>query len=477
MQLLPHQHATVEHLGNHIDFGARQLIPLPPRMGKTVSTVTAAAQYGIEHILVLAPLTSLDTWQKEIPKWDGRNLPIRTFHAAGGDPVPPHTHGWWLCNYDSLRKGYKVGAKNDKDNRGGWKVFPRGNFPTGWQLIIVDESILVKSRGSQISAIVRKLVLENPHAIVWMLSGNPASRWLDDLYMQLSILDKRIYHRGYWRFAQEYCEVVEDIWGKHIIGDQPDGAARLLRDFSYLYWTPPDLPPLNELRIRTINVELGPEQRRMYIEMEEEFLARLSEVEDDVVLAPNVLAQAVRLSQILSNPALIGGESQATKWREAFHQLDMLPKPIVMWCQFKETVRRFSEHAGQFYRLGTLTGDSSREDRNRTVQDFQDGCIDVLLAHPAVGRFSLNLSNANSVIVLERSWNADHMYQAEFRVRHLQRTMPVQQLELLATVKKRGEQAATFDHAIYSILQSRHDRSRAITAGDIRRGFQQGLEI
>jgi SNF2 family DNA or RNA helicase len=462
--LLPHQVEATERLFRSGRPGGRCLLILPPRLGKTVASVRAAELLGKERILVIAPMSMLGTWATEIEKWDRRQLPLKIAHPAWEDVNPLRIAGWTITNYDSVRRAYKPQGKN---NRG-------GVWPNDWDLIIFDESIIVKNRSAQISSIAKRLVDDNRQAVVWMLSGNPAARYLDELWMQLAILDPKTYQQGYWKgFTHKYCLTIQDMWKEQVVGDQPDGARRMLEDFKHLVYTPNDVPGLTELRKRVENVPLIDVQLKMYLEMEEEFLTYLDGQDNDALLAPNTLAQAIRLMQLVSNPAIIGGPSFAVKWRTAVRLLEgHLSWPVVIWCTFRKSVQLLEDYLQHRGRVASLTGGTSGPDRTRIVDDFQSGKIDLLLAHPAVGRFGLNLSNANSVLKLERTWNADYDYQSDFRVRHLYRTRPVEVVDVLAVIERKGKALPTIDTAIYHLLQSHTGSSEALTAGRLKQAMR-----
>ena len=51
---------------------------------------------------------------------------------------------------------------------------------------------------------------------MWLLSGNPVTRYADDLWSQLHLVWPKAFP-SYWRFAKRYCVVEETPWGDKVV--------------------------------------------------------------------------------------------------------------------------------------------------------------------------------------------------------------------------------------------------------------------
>ncbi len=313
------------------------------------------------------------------------------------------------------------------------------------------------------------LVRDNRQATVWLLSANPAPKDLSDLWTQLYIAAPNVAGRSFWTFTNKYCFVEQGQWGTKIVGNRSGAEEAIYRDFGPVIWRPDPsrVPTLTPIRIEVREVELRGEQLRVYLEMEERFKALLNQQTGDTLLAPNTMVQGIRLLQLASNPKLVGGADDGAKWRFLLDRISTASwkEPTIIWTAFKATVEQLGkEMREKGFVVGEMTGDTPQKKRTEVRHAFQAGEIDVLLAHPGVGKFGLNLSAANSVIWLEKSWPADDYYQASFRARHLHKHTTVEQLELLALANGQP----TIDHAVHHLLKVRTDSTRKLTAADVK---------
>jgi SNF2 family DNA or RNA helicase len=454
------QKEAIEFTANH----PRLLLALAPRLGKTVVTVIAANVVDAQKILVVAPLSLLRDWRKKIKTWCHTNeepaIVYKKNILVGAR--------WTITNYDTLR------LHPDTFNR------------TNWDLIIVDETLLIKNRKAQRTQWVYELVNKKlpyskrkekeaagekqvsvfagkakPPKYVWFLSGAPTSKLYTDMWAQLNILDPNQF-TSYWRFAENYCINQPSQWTKYnIVANQPDAADRIKKDLGHIFYTRShtDVTDLPAMEPENLGIPMNSYQEKLYNQMENKFLAELSE--NDTVIAPIVLAQILRLVQIASNPLLIGGRDESAKWDALIEMLDFEEVPIIVWTSFIDTVEGLSLRlARKERRIARLTGATPQDERGQIVEDFQAGNIHTLIAHPAVGKYGLDLYNAKSVIYLERGYNADDYYQSMMRVRYLNQTEAPRMVHLLSE-RKDGQES--IDHVIDQLLASRTDATKKLT--------------
>ena len=458
-----HQYEGRDRLLSRSKPGQGFLLTMPPRLGKSVSSVEAAYQLTKDYlrepkILVVSPVTIIDGWIEEVHKWwRGKPITIRKCHGN----LPDSLDGWTFTNYETIRN------VSEKVSTWRWRTF----WPAGYDLIIIDESVKIKSHEARLTKAIGALIDANPQACYWLLSANPAPLHLGDLWTQLSICDPIKTPASYWDFVNTYCVVESTYYGAKITGNKPGAEHQIKADYAHCMWSPSSAPPLTPITTRIEEVEMGPEQARIYEEMEAEFRAILDQMTGTEILAPNTMVQALRLIQIASNPVLIGGKNMSRKWDRAFTLAQELPGPTIIWTAFKDTVQHLSD---DFYIMdipcGKLTGDTTQKQRTKTRHDFQNGKLRVLLAHPGVGKFGLNLSAARSVIWLERSWSGDDYYQAGYRARHLEQVdETVEVVELLSTLNR----DVTIDHVVHNVLMSRTNSTTKLTAADLKGAWRR----
>lgn len=424
----------------------RALLSFAPGLGKTATAILAATQ--IEgYILVVAPLTLLHSWVREIKNWSGEEATI--WHG------PPSTWSrpsgrWIVTNYATVRIHMQTGS--EKINT--------------ISTLIVDESLIVKNRKSKTAKAIKSISSLIPY--VWLLSGSPISKFLDDLWMQLNILKPNLF-RSYWRFANEYCQIDRGYWGTKIVGNKPDAFEKLKKDLADVFLARSQNQALNlpEWIFEDIPVPMGAVQYKAYREMEDTFLTHLPE--GDELLAPSVLAQLTRLMQIASNTSILGGADHGAKWKALKGLLEFVRLPAIIWTTYKATASGVADLLSNKYKLEVLTGDTPQNRRHRIVDQFQSGDLDIIITNPGIGKYGLTLTAAKTSIYLERSYDGDGYYQSLHRVRRIGTTESPHVIHLIATTPEGGK---TVDGVIGQILKFRMESTVQLTTGFLRNNWR-----
>ena len=442
--LFPYQKDAVAFMLRH----QRSLLALAPGLGKTACSILAAKSAGCQRILIVAPLSLLYTWKAEIKKWAGvdgvivykKQLPVNA----------PYT----ITNYDTLR------------------IHPATFMEADWDAIIVDESLLIKNRKAKRTDSIRKLIMGSKAEFVWMLSGAPVSKFYTDMWAQFNALNPDRF-TSFWRWAERYVKIESNQWSKYnIVANQPDAHERILSDHADCYFARSQADSglnIPDWIFDEVYVPLTPGQDKLYGSMEETFLAELSE--NVSLMAPNVLAQLLRLVQFASNPVLVGGKESSSKWDACQEMLEYEQGPFIIWTNFIDTATRMVarlQEKGK--RVAKLTGATPMEERQQIVDDFQNGKLDVLLAHPAVGKFGLTLTAARTAIYLERGYNADDYFQSLHRVKRIGTKQSPHVIHMIAT---RADGSQTVDNVIHKILAGRKDMVDKVTNMGLKQLFME----
>lgn len=370
------------------------LLALSPGLGKTLVSLIAAKLLGLDRVLIIAPKSLMVNWQNEARKWFDQTVPI------SWKSDPPET-GWTITNYDTV-VGSTYGA----------------GYTGAWDLVIVDESLLLKNHQTQ--RWIRLSKLRSQWARLWLLSGNPISRYPDDLFAQLRLLMPKNF-TSYWRFARTYCLLENTPWGTTISGTDP--TKNVTQDHSDLIFVKHqkdvlDLPPLlfEEITLGLTN----PEQAELYQSMVTDFLMVLETGEE--LTATSRLSQIGRLRQCLSTPRNFGPtwptSSVKLEALENLISLQSIETPAIIWVQWSETASVLGDlldSLGQTY--GVVTGNTDQNDE--TLQKFQRADIDFLVLSLGVGKYGHTLTSAKSVVYYDTTWDADAHIQSLARVQRL----------------------------------------------------------
>lgn len=467
--LKPWQPSACKFLANR----KRAFLALAPGLGKTLSALRAAEAAGYKRIVVIAPLSLLDNWRAEINHWlPNSNTAIFRGNEYHTQRAKNARRIFCIMSYEGALRWFK--ALQD-------------HSPV--DLVIFDESILIKNRetirfagaperktkvGTKPAVDgISKLMADHKGAI-WMLSGGPTSRYLDDMWAQLYLLDRKRFS-SYWQFASTYCVVENTQWGDKIIGNKPGAYDNLRKDIDDIFYARSqdevgaELPEFLE---ETIEIEMAEAQAKAYKEMEDKFFAELPS--GDVIITANLLTQMLRLNQIASNLSLLEEKLYRTSsplWDAAGEMLEYVEKPVILWTNFIETAERLAINLGGKYSVALLNGKVPVPDRQAIADNFQAGRINILIAHPGVGKYGFTLTKARTAIYLERSFSGDDFYQSLYRIRRIGTTQRPHVIYLLST---RGGKR-TVHHAIHDVLKAKHDANiQAITADALRAAWRKG---
>ena len=441
-QLFPFQKETIQFAlqNKHV------LIGLAPGLGKTACAIFSAQVAGCCRILVVSPLSLVYNWRNEIRKWVGEDSVVWYKKQL------PVEAKWTITNYDTLR------------------LHPV-QFREEWDCVIIDESISIKNRKAIRTKAVKSLVLDTKPKFLWLLSGAPVSRLYDDLWAQCNIL-KPSRFSSYWRFTERYCYVESNQWSAYnIVANKPDAAENLKVDLRDLYFarTQDQVLDLPEWIFSDIPVKMSEKQDKAYGQMENDFVMQLENGSN--LLAPNVLAQLTRLVQLASNPALVGGADESPKWDAALEMLEYEQGPFILWTSFIETASQLELRiAAKGYRVAKLTGATKAEDRQKIVDAFQNGQLDIIIAHPAVGKFGLTLTAARTAIYVERGYSGDDYYQSLHRVRRIGTKFSPHIIHLQSI---RADESGTVDAVIGKILESRKENVMNLTNSEVKQLFKE----
>jgi SNF2 family DNA or RNA helicase len=441
-KLMPHQHEAIKFQLEH----PHSLVALAPRLGKTVTTIFSVKAAGSKKVLVVTLLSLLQDWQGKIKTWSGEDASI-----VYKKQLPVDVR-WTVTNFDTVRKN------------------PSTFLNEGFDCIVIDESLLVKNRGTARTKIIKQLIETNKPKHCWLLSGAPTSRYYNDLWSQLNMLNPKRFS-SYWKFAERYCQIEANQWSKYnIVGNKPDASKNIQSDlqdilFVRSFQDVTDLPPFEP---ENICIPMAKHQEKMYNEMEELFFTIL-DGDGTKLLAKNVISQFIRLIQIASNPLLVAGKDDSNKWSAVSDWIEISDKPVIVWTSFIETARHLQERLSKKWNVDKLTGETKSDRRAEIVRKFQAKELDVLIAHPAVGKYGLDLFNAGTVIYLERGMSGDDYYQSLNRTRKLNQTSFARIVHFLSS---KSDGSETVDHVIDKLLSSRMDSTLKLTTAGLKKLFK-----
>ena len=332
-----------------------------------------------------------------------------------------------LVNVESLGASRKAAQYVD--------LFTRGtNF-----MLAVDESTTIKNpKAKRTKALV---ALGQGAAYKRILTGSPVTKSPMDLYAQCGFMDKRLLgFDSYYSFQGRYAITRTQRMGSHsfqqIVGyRQLEELSDKLSTFSYRVTKDEalDLPS----KIYTIReVYCTKEQLEYYHSIKTAAIALLEE--GQLVSAPSAMTQLLRLQQVLCGHLMTDdGElvEFPTKRMEALlDTIEEMDGKVIIWSRFRYDIRKIAVTLESKYGPGSTVnyyGDTSDEDRQEAVKQFQFGDARFFVANPQTAGYGLTLTAATNVIYYANDFNLETRVQSEDRAHRIGQHHPVTYVDLM----------------------------------------------
>lgn len=413
-------------------------------LGKTVITLTAIRQlmydrFQIKRVLVIAPKKVAEgTWTLEKDKWDHTRIlkvsqvlgsaqkRIRALHTPADVYITNRENVVWLVDYY------------------------RNDWP--FDMVIVDESSSFKSHSAKRFKALAGVCGHIERMVE--LTGTPSPNSLADLWAQIYLLDggERL-GRRYTHFRERYFQ--PDRFGYmgtvYSYEAKPGSEQSILKQISDICVSmkASDYLQLPDIVYDEVPVVLDTKAEKAYRDLEKQMVLELPEDEEEISVT-SAAALSNKLQQ-LANGAVYDEDHQYHEVHsckiEAFLELieSLKGKPVLVFYSFQHDKARI---------LAALDKQNDLRIRElKTTQDQADwnaGCIDVLLAHPASAAYGLNLQEGgNHVIWFGLTWNYELYSQANKRLHRQGQTEKVIIHHLIT--------AGTRDEDVMEALQHKDD--------------------
>lgn len=368
--------------------------------GKTLVSIEAAKALDAQDVLVIAPKgTHKRAWQKTIE----RQIPgaiVRQINStqAGKDAYADLYHrkpGWYLITPEFFRKFR-------------WdKIHP--------DVAIFDEIHRASNRKSQTAKMLHTLKAVHRFG----LSGTIAGNKIEGFWSVVRWVFPDFAGRSFWAWADHYCLIKEDYFaGKIIVGEKEPGSivAHLPAYIRHLKrerccdlhpdGMDADLPPIVS---KERSVDLAPEQKKIYKQMEKDLVAWLN---GNPMIAEVPVSARIRLRQITlgvpsidpdTNEIFFAEDCKSSKLDELFNIISDHPDGEQMLIlthsqKFARVATKRLEGAG--YSAFEWSGTATQKDRDAALERFIAGDIQFIVAViAAIGEGTDGLQEAASVVV------------------------------------------------------------------------------
>lgn len=411
-ELMPHQKEALEWAKDRKHFG----LFMEMRLGKTLAYIRWIVEKpDVQYILVIAPITVLNSWQKELAAEGEETLDVylsgdtRSRLALMQEGLTwelPGKRLWVLFNYEALLKMEDVASMK-------------------WDAVVLDESTRIKNPQAKTT----KICVFGFRGVKYraILSGLPAPESPLDFYTQFQFLHGGFMDCGnYWTYRSKYFQINEWI-GKW----EPKRGM-----FDFIHHTVQQKAfvkrradcKVGSKKIREVRkVSLTPQQYKDYYAVERNFESYDGTETQWAIVVYTWLARMAGGFYHDCKPF------HDAKIRELLTLLEgeLKGEQCVVWFRFNEElfkVREALSMAG--ISSVSILGETEVAERGRVLSTFNAGRSQILLGQIKCAKYGVDASGADTAIYYSNGFSLEDRSQSEDRIVHPKKSTPLLILDL-----------------------------------------------
>mmetsp|Transcript_14278 Transcript_14278/g.21378 ORF Transcript_14278/g.21378 Transcript_14278/m.21378 type:complete len:2203 (+) Transcript_14278:135-6743(+) len=423
-------------------------------LGKTIQTAAflqmLSANQGLRGpFLVVAPLSTLVNWQREVSAWT--DLDAIIYHGSQEDrEIAREFDMFYMTRKHS--EGYKMqvvitspetclAADNPKTANG---RYTRALSKVRWDMLVVDEAHKLKNFSSKLSTTLRE---EYEYANCLLLTGTPLQNNTDELWTLLNFVDKKAFGDNEEFTAQfgdlkdsDQLDRLHQRLGPYLLRREKENVEK-------------SVPPKEEV---IVEVELTVPQKQYYraiFEQNKNFLFRGANKD-----GPSLTNLAMELRKCCNHPYLVRGaetellrhfsSGSETAHIDAMVQssgklvlLDkLLPKlradghRVLVFSQFRIMLDILEDYLSmRGFSHERIDGAVTGRRRQVAIDKYSEegSNIFIMLLSTRAGGVGINLTAADTVIIFDSDWNPQNDIQAMARAHRIGQSRAVKVYRLL----------------------------------------------
>ena len=346
-------------------------------LGKTLQAIAflSSQMHEKSRVLILAPSGLIYNWADEFQKF-APNLDVAVVHGLKPyrETILAEKHQVYVTSYATFRQDSEIYQNLSFD------------------FLFLDEAQVMKNAQTKIAKILRKFVVPS----VFALSGTPIENNLGELWSIFQIVLP-----GLLPAKKDFMKLPAERVAQFI---KPFVMRRKKEDVLT------ELPDLIEVVYKN---ELEDQQKAIYLAQLQQMQERLGQVTDAEFQRNRVeiLTGLMRLRQICDTPALFmedykGDSGKLDSIRNLLSQIAEGNHRVLIFSQFRGMLDRIEKELPQ---LGLtsfkITGSTPSQERQEMTKAFNQGERDVFLISLKAGGVGLNLTGADTVILVDLWWN------------------------------------------------------------------------
>lgn len=376
-QLRDYQRKGIQWLQMLDHYGFGGILADDMGLGKTLQAIAFLSSQLQENsrVLILAPSGLIYNWADEFKKF-APNLDVAVVHGLKPyrETILAEKHQVYVTSYATFRQDSEIYRNLSFD------------------FLFLDEAQVMKNAQTKIAKILRKFVVPS----VFALSGTPIENNLGELWSIFQIVLP-----GLLPAKKDFMKLPAERVAQFI---KPFVMRRKKEDVLT------ELPDLIEVVYKN---ELEDQQKAIYLAQLQQMQERLGQVTDAEFQRNRVeiLTGLMRLRQICDTPALFmedykGDSGKLDSLRDLLSQIAEGNHRVLIFSQFRGMLDRIEKELPQ---LGLtsykITGSTPSQERQEMTKAFNQGERDVFLISLKAGGVGLNLTGADTVILVDLWWN------------------------------------------------------------------------
>lgn len=410
-------------------------------LGKTLQTIAflSSQVQADTSVLILAPSGLIYNWADEFQKF-APDLDVVVVHGlkAHRESILAENHQIYVTSYATFRQDSEIYRDLSFD------------------FLFLDEAQVMKNAQTKIAQSLRRFVVPS----VFALSGTPIENHLGELWSIFQIVLP-----GLLPAKKEFMKL------------STERVAQFIKPFVMRRKKEEVLTELPDLIEVVYKNELEDQQKAIYLAQLQQMQDRLGQVSDSEFQRNRVeiLTGLMRLRQICDTPALFMEDYQGESGK-----LDSLRDLLVQIAEGGHRVLIFSQFRGmldqieqELLDLGLnsfkITGSTPSQERQEMTKAFNQGERDVFLISLKAGGVGLNLTGADTVILVDLWWNPAVESQAIGRAHRMGQEQAVEVYRLVT----RG----TIEEKIQELQEKKKNLVSEILDGTESRGSLSLAEI
>lgn len=416
-----------------------------PGTGKTFSCLLAyrvLRKHDIKKILIISTLsTTLNVWGRE-----------------------------FFCEFPGVKYGLLLGAKSKRVksldsnhdvyivNHDGIKVLEYELIEWQPEVVIVDEHTAFKNARSERYKVLARICKNSQ--FIWALSGTPCPQAPTDLYAMGKIICPEFVGRSFMRFRDRVMQQVNMY--KWI----PKTNWELqIADWSVIRFTREQCLDLPSVMKSTLQVELSPKQKHAFEKLRKEAVLLL---DDKEITAVHEGVMRMKLLQccsgyVYSTPNEHGEKeiidlSPVERLEAVKEIIEECQRGVIIFAPFTSSIGMLHVFLKKNWKCAIIDGSVSMSNRNDIFAEFQEGKIDIIIAHPKTMAHGVTLTYADTIIWYLVTSDAELYDQANARINRIGQTCKMRVIHLISTkleekVLERLEQKQSMQGLLLELLE------------------------